>query len=124
MLVTVGVYLAVTVWWSDDTFDDAGDLMNAINDAGIECAEQTVFDTERQGLRSGRCYVFEGTRYEVDVYVFDDSKTRDTWMTNLRSAGWSDDILVGDNWFLTTGHGPTTQAIHDAVGGTIDRGSS
>ena len=99
------------------TFSDARDVMVAISDGGLPCREQVIFDTKDRGLYSGRCYV-TSEPYEVDVYVFGDTESRDRWLESLASV-YDHEILVGENWFLTTGHSPITSRIQDIIGGRV-----
>lgn len=92
------------------------EMVTEINDAGIRCTGRKILsrsDREETGL----CYVDDGT-YEVDMYVFDTAATRDEWLEGLRDV-YDREIVVGANWYLTTGHRPLSEDIAEALGGEV-----
>lgn len=91
-------------------------MVAQINDSGIPCTGRKILsrsDREETGL----CYVDDGT-YEVDMYVFDTADTRDEWLEGLRDV-YDQEIVVGANWYLTTGHRPLSEDLADALDGEV-----
>ena len=116
LLIALGGGAFVLFGTDRGRFEDARDLLTAIK-SEVPCTDVKIFRGLDPGVYAGRCYV-DGGDFELDVYVFDETTTRDAYLRNL-VASYEHEVLVGPNWFLTTGDRPTTSEIQRVVGGDI-----
>ena len=92
------------------------DAVAAINDGGIECTGRKVL-SRGEPKETGLCYVNDG-EYEVDIYIFETEEMRDHWLRGLREV-YDQEVVVGPNWYLTTGHRPLSDRIAEALGAEV-----
>jgi hypothetical protein len=92
------------------------EAVTAINDGGIECTGRKVL-SRGEPKETGLCYV-NGGEFEVDIYIFETVEMRDDWLQGLRDV-YDREVVVGPNWYLTTGHRPLSDRIADALGAEV-----
>ena len=117
LVVALVLMSACSPGGSSESFDGVLDLIKALRAGGVGCTQAKVFErAENDTSEAGRCYAPGG--YEVDIYVTSDEELVAQGVESLGSI-YDHEILVGPNWYLTTGHGPLTEEIADAIGGEI-----
>ena len=122
MALAVGLVLAGTAGaWAllrpaGKELGSISEAVTAINEGGIECTGRKVL-SRGEPKETGLCYVNDG-EYEVDIYVFETAETRDTWLQGLQDV-YDQEIVVGPNWYLTTGNLGLSERIAEALGGEV-----
>jgi len=117
ILVAAGAGIAWLLLASEGArFGSVAEVVNAINEGGIECTGRKVL-SRGEPKETGLCYVGSG-EYEVDIYIFETVETRDDWLEGLRRV-YDREVVVGPNWYLTTGHRPLSDRIAETLGGEV-----
>ena len=92
------------------------EAVTAINEGGVDCTGRKVL-SRGEPKETGLCYVNDG-EYEVDIYIFETVESRDNHLQGLRDV-YDQEIVVGPNWYLTTGHPPLSDRIAEVLGGEV-----
>jgi hypothetical protein len=90
-----------------EEFATVADIAAALEDEGIDCPSV-------ESEPSGDLVAEQGTCGGHDLYVFDDEKDRDRWLSVGAGLG---NVVVGPNWAIVPGD--AARDIADALGGDV-----
>lgn len=116
-LIAIGAVMFVVAGGSGPRFESASEVVAALAEEGVECYDFRTLDAPQESIKDfGLCFLSEGHDYETDIYVFEDSAIKESWM-----AGFEGKIglLVGQNWFITNGSDAEMDVLQESLGGQI-----
>ena len=98
-------------------FEDVPSLVRAMNSGGVACKDMEQVDAPQETIADfGFCFITPD--YEKDIYIFENTEDRDLWVQSLEEVP---DIylLIGPNWFITSGSQPELEDIRGVLGGDL-----
>lgn len=100
-----------------ERYEDVTSLVAAINAGGVACKDMRLLDAPQESIEDfGLCFITP--EYEKDIYLFRTVEDRDAW-----AGGFSDNpdihLLVGPNWFITSGSAEELAQIQAVIGGDL-----
>lgn len=102
------------------SYSSVKELIASMGDGGVTCEGIKILKPPQTSIADfGLCFIDGALEFETDIYVFEDTSSRDLWHNSF--ADYPDiHTLLGENWFITSGSVEELTRVQRAVGGTID----
>ena len=97
-------------------YADFDHIVTELRENDVECKDDEVRD-DTGVSEFGVCFA-EGGSYQISIYVYRDGSDATTSVEKLKEV-WDQEIVVGPNWYVTTGNAELSEQVHEALGGEI-----
>ena len=91
-------------------------IVTELRENDVECKDDEIRD-ETGISEFGVCFAGGGS-FQISIYVFQDGSDATSSVEELKKV-WDQEIVVGPNWYITTGNAELSEQVHEAVGGEI-----
>lgn len=93
-------------------------IVTELRENDVECKDDEIRD-ETGVSEFGVCFAGGGS-YQISIYVFQDASDATANVEELKKI-WDQEIVVGPNWYITTGDAELSEQVQEAVGGEIHK---
>ena len=97
-------------------YADVDHIVTELRENDVECKDDELRD-ETGVSQFGVCFAGGGS-FQISIYVFQDGSDATTSVEELKKV-WDQEIVVGPNWYITTGDAGLSKQVQEAVGGEI-----
>lgn len=97
-------------------YADFDHIVTELRENDVECKDEEVRD-DTGVSEFGVCFA-DGGSYQISIYVYRDGSDATSSVEELKEV-WDQEIVVGPNWYVTTGNAELSEQVHEALGGEI-----
>ncbi|HJR44210.1 MAG TPA: hypothetical protein VJ927_01260 [Actinomycetota bacterium] len=95
---------------------DFAHIVSELRENDVECEDDEVRgDSDLSEF--GVCFA-NGGEFQISIYVLADPGDVDASVEQLKKQ-WDGDVVVGPNWYITTGDAELSAQVQEALGGEI-----
>lgn len=97
-------------------YADFDHIVTELRENEVDCKDDEVRD-DTGVSEFGVCFA-DGGSYQISIYVFRDGSDATTSVEELKEV-WDQEVVVGPNWYVTTGNLELSEQVQEALGGEI-----
>lgn len=97
-------------------YADVDHIVTELRENDVECKDDEIRD-ETGVSEFGVCFAGGGS-FQISIYVFRDGSRATSSVDELKKV-WDQEVVVGPNWYVTTGDAELSDKVQEALGGEI-----